>query len=50
MQIQLNVVVELHERIFSDLQQRSATIQDRENEARRALEQALAKAQQTSPP
>ena len=39
--IQLNAVVELHERIFSDLEQRGAKIEERENEARRMLEQIL---------
>jgi hypothetical protein len=39
--IQLNAVAELHERIFSDLEQRGAKIEERENEARRMLEQIL---------
>jgi hypothetical protein len=41
--VQLDAVVELHERIFTDLEQRGATIQEHENEARRALEQILAR-------
>jgi hypothetical protein len=39
--MQLNAVAELHERIFSDLEQRGAKIEERENEARRMLEQIL---------
>ena len=38
----MNAVVELHERILNDLEQRAAKIEERENEARRALEQILA--------
>jgi hypothetical protein len=41
--VQLNAIVELHERIFTDLEQRGSTIQEHENEARRALEQILAR-------
>ena len=39
---QLDAVLELHERVFADLERRGAAIQERENEARRALEHALA--------
>ena len=39
---QLDAVLELHERVLADLAQRGAAIQERENEARRALEQTLA--------
>ncbi len=38
----LDAVLELHERVLADLARRGAAIQERENEARRALEQALA--------
>jgi len=39
---QLDAVLELHERVLADLERRGVAIQERENEARRALEQILA--------
>jgi hypothetical protein len=39
---QLDAVLELHERVLTDLERRGVAIQERENEARRALEQVLA--------
>ncbi len=39
---QLDAVLELHKRVLADLERRGAAVQERENEARRALEQALA--------
>lgn len=46
----LDAVLELHERVLADLERRGAAIQERENEARQALEQILAQcaAQRTS--
>jgi hypothetical protein len=38
---QLEAVLELHTRVLADLERRGAAIEERENEARRALEQAL---------
>ena len=39
---QLDAVLELHERVLAELERRGAAVQERENEARRALEQILA--------
>jgi hypothetical protein len=39
---QLDAVLELHGRVLADLERRGTAIQERENEARRVLEQVLA--------
>jgi len=39
---QLDAVLELHKRVLADLERRGVAIQERENEARYALEQVLA--------
>ena len=39
---QLDAVLELHERLLAELERRGVAIQERENEARHALEQILA--------
>lgn len=38
---ELDAVLELHERVLADLERRGVAIQERENEARRTLEQVL---------
>jgi hypothetical protein len=40
--IQLNSMLELHERVLGDLERRDSSVTEQENEARRALEKTLA--------